>query len=422
MNFETKANLTEKIKLVSSTAKDRFVMWSEIISCSDLTSVLEVGVFKGDFARTILRTCPNVVKYYMIDPWRHLTDWNKPANKSDEEFVGIKLQAMKATDFARERRIVLEGKTTEVSDQIPENSLDFAYIDGDHTLRGISIDLLRVWPKMKTGSILAGDDFSETIWHHPSQFEPTFVFPMVVHFAEAMDCVIFALPFNQFAIVVDHSDESKFQFRDLTGRYSSTNVGVLIQKRSDEYVKFEALYGDFRFNENYKNLQISGLQKESGRIRGEIVKTVGDIKTPILRVLLPGENNNVKKAYCNFLNLENSQIVTTGLHDQVDYCWNFEHTRPDFGKFDCIISQAMLEHLIDPYKHMKDLAASLNNGGHLIMHTVIPGFPYHRYPIDCMRFFPDWFEGVASRLELEICDKFIGELRIMYKLRKAQAG
>ena len=78
----------------------------------------------------------------------------------------------------------------------------------------------------------------------------------------------------------------------------------------------------------------------------------------------------------------------------------------------------MLEHLVQPYKHVCDLVDALNPGGHLVLHTVIPGFPYHRYPIDCARFFPDWFEEVARRLSLQICDRYIGDLRIMYKLRK----
>ena len=33
---------------------------------------------------------------------------------------------------------MLRGTTTEVIDRVPDRSVDFAYIDGDHTLRGIT--------------------------------------------------------------------------------------------------------------------------------------------------------------------------------------------------------------------------------------------------------------------------------------------
>jgi len=102
----------------------------------------------------------------------------------------------------------------------------------------------------------------------------------------------------------------------------------------------------------------------------------------------------------------------------VDYYWNFENDCPIHEKYSLIISQAMLEHLINPYKHISDLANLLENGGHLIVHSVLPLYQYHRYPIDCLRFFPDWFEEVAKRLELEIVDKYIRLSHITYKYKK----
>jgi hypothetical protein len=404
--------------LAATSAADRRDLWSSVINNLQLTTVAEVGVFAGAFARYILAQCPTVTSYYMVDPWRHLPNWNKPANKTDREFVAIREQALAATQFAEDRRIVLQGATSEVSHHLPNRGLDFAYIDGDHTLRGITIDLIRIWPKLRPGAILAGDDFCSSIWQHAPQFEPTFVFPWAVHFAEAMDCAIFGLPFDQFAIVAN-SRSGGFAFHDLTHRYTSTAVRDALEKRTTENSQFAELYGDFHFNEDRRHLEISGLAKESGRIRGEIVKTIREIPATMSRILLPGENNAVKHAYAELFQISESHIVTAGLSADVDHRWNFEDDPPAFGKFDCIASQAMLEHLIRPYKHVRDLSDALNVGGYLILHTVMPGFPYHRHPVDCVRFFPDWFEELSSRLHLEVCDKYIGDLRIMYKFRKA---
>ena len=406
------------IESAAASAADRSQLWSTVISALQLAAAAEVGVAAGAFARHILETCPNLTSYYMIDPWRHLDNWNKPANKTDREFIEIREQALAATEFAKDRRIILEGRTRDISHRLPDRGLDFAYVDGDHTLRGITIDLTRLWPKLRPGAILAGDDFCRSIWQHPPQFEPTFVFPWAVHFAEAMDSPIFGLPFDQFAIVVNSDSGTGFAFHDLTGGHSSTTVRDALERRDTEYSQLVELYGDFRLNEDCRKLEISGLAKESGRIRGEIVKTIGEIPATMSRILLPGENNAVKHAYADLFKISEDCIVTAGLADEVDYRWNFEDDPPAFGTFDCIVSQAMLEHLVKPYEHVCDLVDSLNGGGYLVLHTVMPGFPYHRYPVDCARFFPDWFEEISGRLRLEVCDKYIGDLRIMYKFKK----
>jgi hypothetical protein len=177
--------------------------------------MLEVGVWKGEYAQQILERCDFIERYYMIDPWAKLPDWNKPFNVSPELFEEVYDEAMKRTDFAAAKRIVLKGRTKEVIDEIADDSLDFAYIDGDHTLRGITIDLIKILPKIKEGGFIGGDDFTNTPWQHGIRFEPTLVCPFSVYFAEAMDLPIAALPFDQF--LMQKRNDSKFAFVDTTG-------------------------------------------------------------------------------------------------------------------------------------------------------------------------------------------------------------
>jgi len=147
-----------------------------------------------------LRRCECLTAYYMIDPWRHLNDWNKPANQ-DDAVLGVFLRETKTkTDFAAAKRFILRGKTTEVIEQIRNNELDLAYIDADHTLKGIAIDLIRVYPKVRTGGFLGGDDFARSVWEHKTTFEPTLVFPFAVYFAETVGATICALPYSQFCL------------------------------------------------------------------------------------------------------------------------------------------------------------------------------------------------------------------------------
>ena len=184
--------------------------------------MVEVGVYQGEFAESVLRHCESVTKYYMVDPWRHLDDWNKPSNQSDAVFEEFLRTTKERTEFAANRRAILRGKTTDVIDQISDGELDFAYIDGDHTLKGIAIDLIRVFPKVKPGGYVGGDDFAPNMWQHKTKFEPTLVFPFAVYFAEAVGATIYALPYSQFCLQKAEGDT--FQFIDLTGQYGNLQL------------------------------------------------------------------------------------------------------------------------------------------------------------------------------------------------------
>lgn len=202
-------------------APDRFTLWAQFLRDQQVRTMAEIGVYRGQFAARMLKAAPDLVEYFMVDPWRHIPDWNKPANTDDGVFEQVYRDSLAATDFAAHKRRVLRGRTTEVVGQIPDGSLDFVYIDGDHTLRGITIDLVATYPKVRDGGWIAGDDFCSSIWQHSRQYEPTLIFPLAVHFAEALGLTIHALPHNQFAI---RKQPGEHRFVDLTGRYGDTSL------------------------------------------------------------------------------------------------------------------------------------------------------------------------------------------------------
>ena len=80
--------------------------------------VAEIGVWRGDFAKKMLEGCPNIERYYLVDPWRHLDDWKKPLNVSDVRFEQVYQTALSNLDFAKDRIVVLRGTTLEVIDRI----------------------------------------------------------------------------------------------------------------------------------------------------------------------------------------------------------------------------------------------------------------------------------------------------------------
>jgi Methyltransferase domain len=219
-------------RVVASTGPRREDIWLQIARQMQAKDFLELGVWRGAFAEHILRHCDSIAHYYMLDPWRHLDDWNKPSNVDQSTFDDIFTLALERTEFAHERRIVLRGKTTEIIDEIPDNGLDIAYIDGDHTLRGIAIDLIRTYPKIRPGGVLGGDDYTPTIWQHAENFEPSLVCPFASYFAESHGAPLVILAHSQFAIIKPSEPGSHFRVIDTTQAYGARSLLGQIAKRT----------------------------------------------------------------------------------------------------------------------------------------------------------------------------------------------
>lgn len=210
-----------RLRAWTAGSSGRLDFWVAFVNGTQAREVAEIGVYRGAFADRLLRDCPGISTYYMIDPWRHLDDWNKPANRSSDVFERFFQESMEKTEAWAEKRVVLRGRTSEVIEQVPEGGLDFAYIDGDHTLRGITVDLVKVFSKVRDGGWIGGDDFRPSIWQHEDAYEPTLVFPYAVCFAEAVDARIYGLPYNQFLI---EKTGNGHEFVDLTGRYGGIEL------------------------------------------------------------------------------------------------------------------------------------------------------------------------------------------------------
>ena len=251
MTLSVELSIQELLSECISRSSSRVDFWVDFVRRARVQRMVEVGVYQGDFSALLLEHCQGIEKYYMVDPWRHLDDWNKPANEEDTVFDRFFQAARTKTDFAADRRVILRGKTTEVIDQIPDEELDFAYVDGDHTLKGIAIDLIRVFPKVRAGGFIGGDDFTPTIWQHNTSFEPTLVCPFAVYFAEAVGATILALPNSQFCL--QRTKREQFSFVDLTGQYRELTLrnqlapeSVLKLWLSEHFPRLTGLFGKAR--------------------------------------------------------------------------------------------------------------------------------------------------------------------------------
>ena len=188
--------------------------------------------------------------------------------------------------------------------------------------------------------------------------------------------------------------------------------------RADYHKHFDRIYSFLRYDSSWRERNIPVPNNESGFIIGSVVSALKGLSPAPATLLLAGENKAAKPVYANIVGIAPSAITIAGLDDTSDIQWNFEQNPPAIGQFDAVVSHAIIEHLIDPYKHTKDLFSLVAPGGSAIIYTVMPNIQYHSHPVDCVRFFPDWFVEVSKRTNMTITDLCISEDHIIVTFKK----
>lgn len=125
---------------------------------------VEVGVFEGYFSERIL-TDSKLNRLYSIDPWREFSKSEYPdrANTKQSELDARFEQVSERLERFGERSKILRTTSKEAAKQFAPASLDFVYIDANHTFEGCLADLQSWWPKLRPGGLIAGDDYCDGV-------------------------------------------------------------------------------------------------------------------------------------------------------------------------------------------------------------------------------------------------------------------
>ncbi len=112
----------------------------------------EIGVLYGTFTNQIQETWQGSV--LCVDCW-----------KEEEQMI----RAMHTLDPLS--TIMVKGDSTDVSKFIANESLDWIYIDGDHSYKGALADLENWSPKVRKGGIISGHDYINWELLSPEEFK-----------------------------------------------------------------------------------------------------------------------------------------------------------------------------------------------------------------------------------------------------------
>jgi len=118
----------------------------------------EIGVWRFDYANIILKTWKGQ-KYHCIDPWikQPPQQWRGVISKRND-WDDLWQKAQKRAQ--QEPRIQLHRMFShEAAPRIADASLDWVYVDGNHSKENVVRDLDLWWTKVKPGGILGGHDY-----------------------------------------------------------------------------------------------------------------------------------------------------------------------------------------------------------------------------------------------------------------------
>lgn len=127
----------------------------------------EVGCHAGAMSRELLRAIPRLT-LFMVDRWQPYSDAERAEFPKSiivqttykKKWKRIKEQANLVAD-GYDRAYTIEGDSVEAAATIDDGSLDFVFIDSDHSYEGAKRENAAWIPKLKPGGWLMGYDYGD---------------------------------------------------------------------------------------------------------------------------------------------------------------------------------------------------------------------------------------------------------------------
>lgn len=136
---------------------DMYKMFAEL----GFTQGCEVGIEKGKNAQTMYEIIPNLHLYgvdsFKEHPQASYVQEARKRNWDENYLADVKrqcLRRMKDKNFT-----LIEEFSEDATSKIPDNSLDFVYIDADHSYDMMMLDVIKWGRKLKKGGVLSGHDY-----------------------------------------------------------------------------------------------------------------------------------------------------------------------------------------------------------------------------------------------------------------------
>jgi hypothetical protein len=128
----------------------------------------EVGVLRGHLSACLLGYLPTL-RLLMVDNWplEPGVNYSTPGfnDPTPDDQRRARKQAEQNTEFASERRLIIWQDSVQAASGVVDASLDFVFIDADHSYEGCKADIQAWRPKVRPGGLLCGHDYRHPTLH-----------------------------------------------------------------------------------------------------------------------------------------------------------------------------------------------------------------------------------------------------------------
>jgi predicted O-methyltransferase YrrM len=132
----------------------------DFISTHKFQQLVEIGVWKGNSISYLASKNPNS-KIYAVDLFEKTYRYEKAPEVKVHVPTVYDVYNKKLTE-TNTRHLITDIKefSWDGAAHFEDNSIDFAFIDADHSYEAVKKDISAWFPKIKKGGILAGHDYS----------------------------------------------------------------------------------------------------------------------------------------------------------------------------------------------------------------------------------------------------------------------
>jgi len=115
----------------------------------------EIGVAEGNYSEVLLKANPEC-ELLLIDPWHAYSE--NPQNKTKEKHQFAWAETKRKIGLYKKAQMLVE-RSMDAINFVLDESLDFVYIDGNHSFDFVMQDLIEWSKRVRSGGIVSGDDY-----------------------------------------------------------------------------------------------------------------------------------------------------------------------------------------------------------------------------------------------------------------------